>query len=132
MMDQPKAPREDEVLADAFGDLRNATRADAPTFERVLHRRRPKRGGLHWLPITAALAVMAGSTWWLAARPRHPTLSDAYNVARWDAPTDFLLDSRTRDWFRAVPVFGVTGSTAPEADQPTTTTDSSVERRTKS
>ena len=129
MIDHTAVPPEDEVLADAFGDLRDATQAGAPNFERLLRRRRPAPPRPHWLPIAAALAVMASSTWWLATRPRYPSIPDSYNVARWEAPTDFLLDSHTRDWFRAVPIFGLPAS---EPDQPSTTNDSSAERRTRS
>ncbi len=126
MTDHMTVPPEDEALAEAFGDLLETTQAGAPTFERLLRRRRPAPALPHWLSIAAALALMAGSTWWLATRPRYPSIPDAYNVARWEAPTDFLLDSHTRDWFGAVPVFGLPAS---EPDQPSTTNDSSAERR---
>ena len=129
MIDHRAVPPEEDVLAEAFGDLREVTGAGTPAFERLLRRRRPAPARLNWVPIAAALALMAGSTWWLARRPRYPSIPDAYNVARWEAPTDFLLDSHTREWFGAVPVFGLPAS---EPDQPSTTNDSSAERRTRS
>ena len=129
MIDHTTMPPEDDVVAEAFGDLREATQAGAPTFHSILRSRRPAPARPPWLSIAAALALMAGSTWWLAARPRYPSIPDEYNVARWEAPTDFLLDSHTRDWFGAVPVFGIP---APRPDQPSTTNDSSAERRIRS
>ncbi len=125
---------EDQVLTEAFRQLRDETRARTPTFEHVLRRGRTKHSALtprRLVPIAAALAVLAGTSWWFASHDKYPSIPDAYNVARWEAPTDFLLRTSTRA-FGAAPVFGrpstpTVALTDPE--QTPATNDTSAERR---
>ncbi len=125
---------EDEVLTEVFSELRDETRARTPSFEQVLRRARTKHSPLmprRLVPIAAAVAVLAGTSWWFASHDKYPSIPDAYNVARWEAPTDFLLQSSTRA-FGAAPVFGRPSTptvTFTDPEQTPTTTDTSAERR---
>lgn len=124
----------DEFLEEAFHGLRDEVTTHAPSFADVLHKPRAEvlRTRLPaWLPVAAALALMVGGSTWFITRDSYPRLPDAYNVASWEAPTDFLLQSRLRDFMRSVPKIGYLELPDYNAlyDTTPTTTDTSTEGR---
>ena len=123
-----------EFLEDAFHRLRDEVTTHAPSFANVLHKPRAevlKTRLPAWLPVAAALALMVGGTTWFIMRDSYPRLPDAYNVVSWEAPTDFLLESRLREFLRSVPDIGQVRFPDYSAlyDTPPTTKDTSTEGR---
>ncbi len=98
-----------ELLEEAFRGLRDEVTSHTPSFDDVLDKPRadlPRTGLPAWLPVAAVFALMVGGGSWLIMRDSYPRLPDEYNVVSWEAPTDFLLESRLRQFLRSVPEIG--------------------------
>ncbi len=129
MIDSNTPEHDDERLAHSFRSLRREVQASAPSFGTFAkappipaHRLR-----LGWAVLGAAVTITGGALLF-ANWERYPTIPDAYNVALWQAPTDFLLHSRTREILRTVPSFGESSIQSFEPDD-LGVPDTSIERR---
>ncbi len=106
MIDDPH----NEFLENAFRGLRDEVAADVPSYTDVLEKPRTESARTTlpaWLPVAAAFALMVGGSTWFVMRDSYPRLPDAYNVVSWEAPTDFLLENRLRQFLRSVPGIGL-------------------------
>ena len=98
-----------EFLESAFHGLRDEVAADVPSYTDVLEKPRTEYARTTlpaWLPVAAVFALMVGGSTWFIMRDSYPRLPDEYNVVSWEAPTDFLLESRLRQFLRSVPDIG--------------------------
>ena len=95
--------QDDADLRQAFAVLRQEDAKDAPIFEAVLTRARPRRlaplGGL-----LAAASVAAAILGVVVRRPDPPP--PTASLGTWIAPTDFLLDTPGREIVQTVPRIG--------------------------
>ena len=91
-----------DKLNELFGELRAHERAEAPSFEDVLlRRRRPSARARHVMVSAAMVAAVALLLFW----PRH-TGDDlgTLSITNWRAPTDALLDVPGRELLTDLPV----------------------------
>jgi hypothetical protein len=118
-----------ERLARSFRSLRREVQESAPNFGALAKAPRipARRLRLGWATLGVAVTVTGGALLF-ANWERYPTVPDAFNVALWQAPTDFLLNSRTRDILRTVPSFGESSIQLFEPDD-LGVPDTSTERR---
>lgn len=132
MTDSNMPKQNDEKMAHLFRSLRREVQASAPSFGAFAKAPRipARRLRLGWAALGAAVTVTGGALLFVNWE-RYPTIPEAYNVALWQAPTDFLLHSRTREILRTVPSFGESGIQSSEPDDPGVpdTPDTSTELR---
>lgn len=107
----------DRDLREQFAALRHTTGMGAPSFRSTLaeaaRRRRPRT----WLRYPIAVTVGAASIAVVAllvahSGARRETLVDL-TVVRWNAPTDFLLQTPGGELLRTMPAFTTEGRFAP-------------------
>ncbi len=97
----------EDGLAHSFHRLRDEIGARIPSFAKMLASPRPvaRRLSPAWAAIVL-VAIAGGTTLWLARVDSYPRIPDTYNVAVWRAPSDFLMNSRSREMLSEVPAVG--------------------------
>jgi hypothetical protein len=84
--------RDDFDLRERFAHLRDRERACAPDFDRVVARAGVARGPrASWAYVAAAALVVAAVALVVLRRIEMPAQRTESSLARWSAPTDFLL-----------------------------------------
>ena len=100
----------EQDLKDQFQRMRAEDAAWAPSFDRVMLRRRARRRS--WAPLLALATATAVVALVLVARHRPRSVEPPFTIAVGDLrmPTDFLLDiqsvpsiGRSDDWFANLP-----------------------------
>ena len=100
---------DDPEIRRRFAALRDENGARTPGFEEVLRRDRPKP--YIGMRVLAVACLVVAATIVTLLRTSHELTSSAPDIAglslaRWRAPTDFLLDTPGRELLYAVPRIG--------------------------
>lgn len=97
--------RPDQDLRDRFAALRREDAAGAPSFQAMRTAARPGPGPdrrRFLVPAIAVAALLLGAVTILRSRaPRQPLVS--LSAARWQSPTDFLLQVPGAEYLTTVP-----------------------------
>jgi hypothetical protein len=109
---------DDDRLRDLFRGADRAQRAGAPSFAGLLRRERPPRTYRPALLAAAASILLAAIAVHLLRdnRPEPPWPDSFYSSARWEGPTDFLLETPGGELLHSTPQIGAPPT--PEAGSP--------------
>jgi len=99
---------EDKDLRERFAALRREEEAQAPDFVVLTARRRPRSVGKFVMVAACVVAIVVGVILLrtVARKPEQGAGGNIGSIAEWKAPTDFLLETPSRELLRSVPTIG--------------------------